>query len=528
MVETRRDVRRMRASAMIATTQTFVATFAVIWIVGVLPLPGYEAIWAQPGAYEFGQVFATGGAKARTDVLGTVRGVGGVLVLLVLYGTTLKVLTDTQDREAFVLASSPRAVAVGVALANAAFLGLLIGPAILAGALAFAVGAGLPLLVLSIPLAGVLVLVVTAAVGAVCALSARALFGGSTTSRTSKVVIATPLAAGYFGLFLRFRRASELLSISPLGWVGDLALVPAGPPVTPVSALGALAVGSAVAGGASSVLGHLAERVWLHTERTDSEQTGTGPMFDAGVSLADRLCSRPTAAVARALWLRVRREPRALVYTMLPIAITISIGLELAVRRPAALPMIVAVYGSIAVGMGPSLNPLGNDGPRLSLTLSTPGGSTALLRGYVVAGALPGSVAVATVTLLVGLGIGAGLVVLLGTVVLGVWLATVAVVASLGIGVALPEYEGIGPTSNSTIRSPRLEATGALFVVMALVGLPALVGPFWRHTLAAGSTLDPPTVAVLGVGLTGATGVLVSVTCYYYAARILDSYQVDR
>jgi hypothetical protein len=513
---------------MVATTQTFVATFAVIWIVGGLPLPGYEAIWTQPGAYEFGQAFATGASEQQERILETIRGVGGVLVLLTLYGTTLKILTDDQNREAFMLASSPRAVAVGVALANAAFVGLLIGPAIVAGSIAFAIGAGTPLVVGSMLLAGIVVLVGTASFGAVCALGARALFGGSTTSKGAKIAIATPLAAGYFGLFVRFRRASDLLSASPLGWVGDLALLPTGAPAAPVSAVGVLVIGSTTAGVASRMLGTLAEQVWLGSERPETEQTSPGPLFDAGLELVGRWCSRPTTAVVRALWLRVRREPRSLVYTTLPIAITISSGIELALRRPAAVPMIVAVYGSIAVGMGPSLNPLGNDGSRLSLTLSTPGGSTALLRGYVVAGALPGGVAVGLSTFFVGLLTSSGPFTLAGTVILGGWLAVVAVVVSLGVGIALPEYEGLGPTSNSTIRSPRLEATGALFVTMALVGLPALVGPFWRDALAAQNPLGPTAIAVGGLALTAIAGAAVAMICYSYATKTLDTYQIDR
>jgi hypothetical protein len=518
----------MRDSAMIAATQAFVATFAVVWLVGSVPIPGYEAIWPQRGAYEFGRAFATGPPAQQEEVLASVRGMSGVLALLVLYGTTLKVLTDTENREAYVLASSMRAVVLGVVFANAAFLCLLIGPAILASAIAFAVGAGAPGIVLSIPLAAVFALLVTAAGGAVCALSARALFAGAAYGRVYKVAIGGPLALGYFGLFIWFRRASAILSMSPLGWFGDLALLPARGPARLTIAAGALLVSGGTLGITTILLTRLAEHVWLRAERSEPETTGSGTVLHGGFALFERLCSRPTAAVARILWLRVRREPRSLVYTMLPVAITISAGLELARRRPAALPMIVAVYGSIAVGMGPSLNPLGNDGPRLSLTLSTPGGATALLRGYVVATALPGAVAVAASTLLVGVAVSSGPLVLLGITLLGAWLALVAVAASLGIGIAMPERDGLSPTSGSTLRSPRLEATGVLFVVMALVGLPALIGPFWREELAAESGLGAPMVTVLAVTLTILSGTVVALTSYGYAAHRLDGYQIDQ
>jgi len=518
----------MRDSAMIAATQAFVATFAVVWLVGELPLPGYEAIWTQRGAYAFGRAFATGPPLQQEQVVSTVRGVSGILAMLVLYGTTLKVVTDTENREPYVLASSTRAVVVGVVFANAAFVGLLLGPAVLAGAVAFAVGAGTPLVVLSMPFAAGLGLVGAAAIGAVCALSARALLARVANQRAYKIVLGGPLAVGYFSLFLWFRRASELLAVSPLGWFGDLALLPAGEPVFSPAAIGAIVAGVATTGVASLLLDRLAERVWLRTERSDEETTGSGTVLRFGFTLLGRLCSRPTAAVARILWLRVRREPRSLVYTMLPVAITISAGLELARRRPAALPMIVAVYGSIAVGMGPSLNPLGNDGPRLSLTLSTPSGTAALLRGYVVATALPGATAVALVALLVGVAVSSNPIVLLGIALIGAWLALVATAASLGIGIAMPERDGLSPTSGSTLRSPRLEATGALFLVMALVGLPALVGPFWRDELAVDRAPSPALIAVTGLTLTIVAGTIVALTSYRYAAETLEGYQIDQ
>lgn len=532
-VEFRREFRRVRSSSMVLTLQFSIIVIGTFWMVGSLPLPGYGAVWGQPGAYEFGSQFGSD----PEPVVELARGTAGVLMILVAYGVTLRILTDSETKELLLLACTPRSTGLGVILFQALYTGCLVAPIVVGGAVAFAVGAGAPLAAVTILYSAALAYLLTVAVGGVVALATLSLLGKGVTSRRWKVVVGAPLAAGYFALFIWSRRAVGLLADSPLSWFGDLALLGVGHD-TPLAVIAALSVATGAALVAAVVVTPpLARLAWLDADAEPDSGTTAGADTTATVgesdssrtvALVERVASRPTAAVVRTCWRRATREPRTLLFALIPVALVGSVANELVGIRPGSLPLLVAIYGSVAVGMGPSLNLLGNESTSLPLVLSTPGGRRSLLRGYLLAAWLPGALVVAAATLLAGTLTTLPASVVAGTALLGVLLAATAVSVSLCLGVFMPEWDGISATSTTSFQFPRIEAVGLLSIVLSLLGGPALVGGFWAEAVAEATGLAAELAVAVGVGSTVLGAVVAGIGSYLVAARRLDDDGIDQ
>lgn len=521
-----RTHRRMREKPLLLFFVAFPIVFGVLATVGELPLTGYDAVWSEPGAYAYGRELAGGNPG---DLADRTRGLAGLLFVLVCYGAIIREATEgsmDRHRDGLLTSVSARTAALATLVENVAFNGRLVGLVVLAGAVAFGVGARAPLAVVSLLLAGTLLVASAVAVGYVVALSIRLAFRRVAFVREHKILVGGPLALGYFGLFVRARESMALLGALPVGWFADLGLVTVGVGRPGAAALVVVASGATVAASAA-ISGALGRRLWLGdgpeppTPARAAEE-GTGGF---GRRLA-RVTSRPTAAVALMTWRRLRREPQALLFTTLPVVITVSVAHEIVDTWPDALPLVVAVYGSAAVGMGVTLNPLGNEGPILPAVLTIPDGGRNLLYGYVLSAALPGAAIVGTATLVATLPTALGPATAVGFALLGAGLAATAAGLSLGIGVALPQFEGLTATRSSGIQSPRLEAVTAFLLATAAVGTPALVGVVGARELSAHVGVSGGVLAAAGVLCTVLVAVAAAVLSVRYALARIGGYDV--
>jgi hypothetical protein len=533
-VRTVRQARTVLAQPWIAFLQAFAVVFGGVVAVGRVPVAGYAAVWPYPGAYEFGLQVATAGTEAGLEsagpeVLATTRGFAGTLVVLLVFLTGLKEATDgamNAHTDALLLATGPRTVAIGELCWSVAFAGWQFGGLVVAGAVAFGVGSGSALAAVTLLLAGVALLVTAVPVGYVLALVTVVAFRRTAVLREHRLLVGAPLAVAYFALFVRARESIAALSTLPVGWFADLGLVSVGAGADPVRGLLALSVAPATVAVSAVLAASLGESVWYGDpprERT----------VDAGSDRSRRflttVASRPVAAVVRTVWTRARREPRVLVFAALPVAVTASAGVELVSLRPAALPAVVAVYGSAAVGMGVTLNPLGNAGRGLTAALTTPDGGRHLVRGYALSAALPGVALVVIASSLAAVAVGVAPAGLTVVVVAAVALTVGGAITSIAVGLALPNHDGLRATgAGGAVRPPRLWATTVFLFVQAALGLPAIVGLGWGQTVAAAADgVSPTAVSLVGVSLTVVAATVVAGAAYRYAVSRVDGYTVE-
>jgi hypothetical protein len=523
-----RIVRQYRSTLdqpWIAFLQVFAVFFGAVLVVGRLPISGYGAVWDQPGAYAFGRQLATGGAS----VLPTARGFAGVAFVLLVFLTVLKEATDgaiDTNADAALLATGPRTVAAGEILWSTLFAGWQFGVPLLAGAVAFGVGADSVLAGVGMAVASALLVATAVPLGYVAALSLRLAFQKLPALRENKAVLGAPLAVVYFALFLRARQSIATLSGIPVGWFGDLGLLAASTDADPAHAALAL-VGAPVTIAAATLLaGRLGEASW-YGDRPREEDAVGGEVPARLVWALEFVAEGPPSAVARTVWIRLLREPRVLLFAALPVALTATLGLEVVGRRPAALPMVVAVYLSAAVGMGATLNPLGNLGAGLPAVLTTPAGGRAVVDGYVLSAAVPGVPLVVGLSVLTGVGVGLTPVTVLAAGLTGAVLTVGASVVAQWIGVALPNYDSLRATSGSGVRPPRLWATTVFLLAVVVLGMPALVGIGWGTVIATGTGVTTATVVLGSTAASLVATASVSALAYRRTLSAIENYRID-
>jgi ABC-2 type transport system permease protein len=521
-VKFRRLVRTGREKPWLALIQVFTLATGIAIVVGRVPVPGLEALMHGPGGYVYGQRLAAGETAAVRETVAGVAGIGVVFVALV---TVLQTYTAYATREstadAQLLAVSVETYAASQLLVFAGFVGAFVLPVVVAGGVALAVGAGDPLLAPAVVAAGLGVVALGTAAGFVGGLAILRAFQTLPRARNHPLAVGGPLAAVYFALFVESRRAGALLGATPLGWYGDLALAPSGAGTLETAAIAAVAtLPLSVLLGAVGV--RLGSSVWLADppEGDDAERDAEGR------SLATRLlratCRRPTAAVVRANWLRLRRAPKALFFMAMPIVIVGSTSADLARAIPGSVPMVVAIYGGLAVGMGVTLNPLGNEGAVLPVTVLAPGGERRLVHGYVLAMALPGVPLVAAATLVAGLWFTTlPPAVVLATVLVGVVVALTGTVVSLAIGGALPNYDGIDPTDSAATKMPKPRAAAVYALAMSLLAGPAFAGLYAPASVGGGVV-----AAAVGVAATLVLCAAVGRLSYRRAVRLFRTHEL--
>ncbi|WP_435334015.1 hypothetical protein [Haloarchaeobius sp. TZWWS8] len=331
--------------------------------------------------------------------------------------------------------------------------------------------------------------------------------------RYPRIVVVVPIL-GVVVAVVNPDLARRLLTDLPPGWYADPFLLgiegAGGDERRATAALGGtpvvLAVGSLLAE-------HAADRVWFGDDGRVRGSTTFGSRATAvALAVVAPVTRRPTRAVARRAWLRMLRNPRALVQLAIPPLILASVAMRGTVDS-AVGPAFVVFLAAWSGGMTLTLNPLALEGNALPALLTTPVAGGQVVRGYVLAGvlgAVPGLLlAVAAASSLPTI---AALFVVCATA-WGLVVAASGAAVSTGLGFLLPSLDALADGSTS---GPTRAAVLAYMLTMALVAAPGLGG------LVA---LPDP------VGLAAVAGdvvllVAVGSVSYWYAGRQFETVRV--
>lgn len=547
-VRHRVELRRRRDHPQLGLAVFLGAAVGTLFVVGSLPIPYYEAFWPEPGAFHYGTLVT----EEPGRVLARARETAAIALVVItgLAGLSATTSEDWDSPPVELLTAVPLPTAVlGVLGDELLESSWFVAPVALAGSLAFGAGTG-RLAVFAGVLLGSAAIVTTGLVtGAAIGLGTRAAIRGSPRLYRARN------ALGFVALFVTFvglvvsRTAGGVLARTPFGWYGDLLLITT-PGVDATVAYGVVALvatGAALAVALTVVVAS-ARVLWFaeidhehdsgraHASGGNSDGTGSEPadtttsQSSASSSLEaalDRLLSRPTMAVARATWRRIRRSPNALVFVVLPFAIVGPATANLAAQWPRLVPVLVTLYAAAAVGLGTTLNPIGNERIALPAILTTPAGRRSVLRGHAVASLVPGVPIAVAVAVVAGSAIGYSVGQLAALVVVALALTIGGVGVSLGIGSFLPNLKG--PMAAS-LSPPELYAMVGYLFTMSVLATPAFAGFAAGGAVNANTNANglsalpiagPAFAAVLTILFAGGAGF----AGYRYAARTLDRYE---
>jgi hypothetical protein len=505
--DVRRRVRKFSENGLLGMLFLVPVGLAVLAVVGALPLPGYEQVRAAPGAFVYGTDVAAG---ADGTVLERTRGFAGVLFLLATYAAIMGEArageTVAAHHELYLLTSTTATVAVGEFLKRLLFSSGLFGLVVVAGALAFGAGAGSPATTALLLCSGVALLITAVAVGQFATVLAKHALATTDAPGWLRRLVGGGLILLACTMVVRFRRATAVLGDTPLGWYGDLGLLATSVEGSAVASAAVLVVVPVAVLTNLSVLTRYAPKSWLdtYTHGTSTEESGgpatadateqsdgpaTAPGTTAGSrservegfgaaveSLLERVVSRPVASLVVISWRRVYRTPESLLYVVALLPFGAVAAASIAAERPALVPVVAAVYASTLAAAGITLNPIGNEGRALPLTLTTPGGHRTLVVGYALSALAPGVVVVPGAVLVACSLLGLPALQSSVFVVLGVLLAATTSFASVAVGAVLPQYEGTRLATNGGVQTPRFDAILVVLLVSLAVATPVLVG----------------------------------------------------
>ncbi len=521
--EIRRRYRSVRADAR---------RFTILVILGVFFLLPLGVLVA--GLYAFGGSVAEGSLPEFVS-MEAVRGGGGALLLMIAVLNTIRAIQTaaTPSNADGVLTMADHSDVVASILIVETLVGgwIVLVPGTL-GAVAFGVGAGSAL-------AGAAFLIAvacTVALGSVAGIALgfvvrNALARSETLSRYR-----TPAGLVLFGAYMyaiialdfesAFAPVVAVLANTPLGWFGDLALAPLAVGANTSLAAGALAIALVGVAALSVVVDRLAGLLWyieaVEGSTAETDSSGIGDV--AGVP-------RPIARIVRKNWLRAYRSPIRLLFVVYPLFFLIA-PISEAVRTgvvPAYLPAAVALYGAWSTGAAFTLNPLGDEGDVLPVTLTAPVSGRSFVAGYGLAGVLIGLPLSTLAALTAGLLAGSSPPVIAGAVVLAVVLPLAATGMAAGVGVTLPRFESVNVTRGREAVVPSLVGFAVYSIALMIGAAPGTVVQFGAVREGLADALGTSAPAALGVGL-GGTVVLAGmfgILGYLHAVRTFDDYHME-
>lgn len=460
------------------------------------------------GAHALGEGLRTGTIDLPLDLL---RAGVSIVVLFVAFmaGSRTVQTSGTIDHSAGILTAIPHRDAVaGLLLTECVlFLGTATLPT-LAVAVAFAVGAGAPVSVVPILLAVFALLIAGVALGYTVGLVVKLAFARSSFLARYKSIIGVLVFIVYFAVISTNSLTSALapvigmLEASPIGWLVDLGLI--GAPSVDIDSLraaggiGTVLIGVPVLVGLSTVF---AERLWYadpvqpsdddddrtstSASRSSAQGTSTGGEEPATTSRTPPLSERvfgdvvswPVLRIAQKNWLRARRAPLKLWYAAYPLLLVgFQIGSLLnAGQIPEWLVLYIAVCGAWTTGAAFALNPLGDEGAVLPLTLTSGVSGRGYLAGMVLSGAIPGIPITVVATVGLGMMSPLGPIEIAALAVLGAVLCAGASVLAAAIGTLYPKFEASRITRNRSAVRPSIVAFLIYTVGLLAIGVPGVV-----------------------------------------------------
>jgi hypothetical protein len=459
-------------------------------------------------------------------------------------------------------AASTRSVVLGLALAETLRVLSYATPPVLVVTVLSAYALGSFALLAVVPLVVVLAVLTAVVVGSLVGYGVALLLATSPFVARHKTALGVPVVVVAMGAFFAFQ-APELVGLDrgtfawlPMGWFADLTGV-----ATPVTgstprAAGAFvgAVGVLVGGGA--LLEREASALWFEaavdpSATGDDAASASAPAADAtadagagssawaGLSAAvspfafPARVDLPTRRVAEMTLLRARRDPRRLTFLLTPLFVfagTLT-GTGSLSGVLSTLPLLCAAFLPWGFGAATTLNPLGDEGSVLPITLvaATP---RQFVRGVLLPGIVYGAPAAAALTGVAAVAGGRAPPVAAGLAVSAGFVTLVAAPAGAAVGVYLPRFSAVSVGRSGDVLPPRTLAVLVHGVVVAVPsGLLALLvaTPEPASGVVAavsGVTGVPPaTFRASVVSLLALAGVLVALTGYRTAIHRVRNYE---
>jgi len=433
------------------------------------------------------------------------------------------------------LAADHRAVVLGLLAAETARYLAVVAPVALAAAIGFGVGARAPLAALAVLVVVLLAVVAAASVGYVLGLAAKLLAARSplvARHRTAAGFLAAVSVPALYTLGLAVDlpvdAARSVVAAVPLAWAGDVVSLAAGADADATGAVTGVAVLVAlplVAGGLATVL---AGRLWFG-QRVRVERAGRS----VGASRLDGLLAgrvaRPTRRVALKSVRRAVRSPISVQYAVVPaFALFYEVQLSLVTGVvPARLPVVVGLVGALCTGSLFTLNPLGNEGPVLPVTLTTGVRPRALLAGSVLAelalGLVPTLLAVAVAAAAASL---PPLVVVANVLAVGAFAVACTGVAA-ALGTRFPKVDAVQVTGEREVVVPSPWAFAGYVGAVLALGLPALLSHLdpvaaW---VQARTGVDTTVLRLAGLALSAGLAALAGWVGFDRAAARVENYR---
>jgi ABC-2 type transport system permease protein len=428
------------------------------------------------GAYLGGAALAGGQEPAVDDIRLLPAGLFVGIFTLTAYLTAIQ-YGETDIREGLLTTVSYRDLVGGLLVATFARIWLVMVLPLVCGAIAFGVGVGDASTALLTVLALVVVVLPGYTLGFGVGLGVKHLFSQSETLVRYRTAIGITGFLAYIAVLVtgNVDRITEpvltAVGASPIAWVGDLALLSLSSTASPIRASSALVGGILL--GAVGVLGtqRAAEALWY----TDPVETDNRTVTSTNVDRLASVVGREAAWVATKSWIRARRAPLKLVYVVYPLVLLIEpIQSSLASGTVAiTVPAFTAVYGAWATGAAFGLNPLGDEGAVLPITVTSGVSGREVVGGLMVAGLVPGLpltvVLTGVLAALSPLSTGAAVAMTVGAI--GLCIAATGV--GVGVGTAFPRYDAASLTRSQSVVVPSTWAFIVYTLVVTVLAAPA-------------------------------------------------------
>lgn len=460
---------------------------------------------------------------------------------------------EADDQEGLLTIRPPKDVAGGLAVYI--LIGYLpfVAPPVLVAAAGLAIGVDSIGSIAGMVIAAACMFLTASLLGYAIGLHLKGIIRRSPWLSRLKPVIGLGIIVAYFWLaftgqlWSALTAASDLLMTTPIGWLGDLALVS-----TPGATASAGAAVSAVVASVLiipvAVLGivHGGTYAWFAEQSQQDDTPVRRDQGDHEASPGERLnrllggagIGVSTRAVAVVVLVRGYRAPLQLAYVLVPFLFLIPVIDQIVQLGtvPGWMPWVVLLYGAWAAGVGFPLNILGNQGATLPRLLTAPIGGRRLLHGYVLAAVI------AFLPITIALAVGAGMLAdrpplaLVSLAVASVVAVIAGSVLAAGVGSLFPRFSSIEltGTTEAVLPSKTAFAIYSVFAIFATSSIGVLVDEQYRTVVAAMlSAVLPYGLSVSANGLLVGAGFVAGVVAlcvpvaYVIGSNRLDRYQIE-
>lgn len=314
---------------------------------------------------------------------------------------------------------------------------------------------------------------------------------------------------------------------SPIAWTVHLALLPV---VDSASVLrGGMVVGLSLGLTGIGIWSAVrsAESLWYADPVTSVTQTKS----TTASRLLGQFIGYPSAWVATKSWLRARRAPLKLIYIVYPVFLIIDpIGSSISSGTVSvALPAFTAIYGAWATGAAFGLNPLGDEGAVLPITVTSGVTGLEVVRGLMAACLVPGLPVTVGLTGVLALASPMTIIGALGIAIGGGLLCVAAAGLAVGVGTAFPRYDAASLTRSREAVVPSMWAFVVYSLLVLVLATPATVVYLPGISDWIGDLLGLEMLGVFlsGLGLALLLVGIVSLLGIRYCARAIEGYTVS-